>query len=897
MFHTAAALGLDPSSTPPSTQSALASRGGLRSLSIGAHSPTPASERRLPGRPSSVSTSNTASPSSAHTVVNLSASAPPSSTPRVKPSPALLQKRSSLTYRTTTTPESQRRLFNSSVSSTPGKDVSPSVSTSTYTSFPFGVAGGFGDLEVDSEYGDSSSAQPSPSRPSFAGSTGPTSTRSTSTASAAAAAAAAAEEVASLRMQLSALESRNSQLASTHALEIEEFERKASDEAGEMRARITVLEQQLDEERTARRFENEGLQREAEMAKEAVGDLTDERDALREDVDGWRARCANLESVVKKEREDEALAQAQAKLIGEMRDQIYTLVAALERERGEHGETRREVERMLEERVREAAAEANGMKGGANGRPDDLALIMEEEEEDDDDYEDVDDDEEVEQEMPPQLQQPQRLAGAPSRHPYKGASEGSMLSTGSSTFSRSFSGNTTEDTSVGTDYEDYNKLSSPPSGQSSFSASVGGAFPPPASANPNRNSDTVAAALGQLDTLAEEDEEDEEAAYGATPAATSTPLYAQQQQQTPLPAHGSMDSTTSTSSDVMPRTPERSQVDHNRSHSFIRHWSVRLSLPSLPLPLYSADPLSPPSKQFPRGSVTSARPSMEDEDSSFFGYNKHDSLPALQIDQEKHIEKFSALLTSTLDIDEDQFHFFPPQPIEGTVETASHVRRPSSPRPNSQRFSNPIPHARRVSGQLNKAPPPPAPSAIVSAALQHQPQRSLHHQPHPSAASSVSSGVSPDKSTSRYSFGALVGSISGWSPSSSTSLPAHTNPPLRTNSQLSMSTSSRPPAVAEVREEEEVEESDGEGIEEDVFITTHSVPSSTTISAAPLPPPPPPHAAATHGTPVQLQHQNQHQNRLRYIAKNEVPRPVKSRLALLNFTRSVCCLDEPVFVV
>lgn len=281
---------------------------------------------------------------------------------------------------------------------------------------------------------------------------------------------------------------------------------------------------------------------------------------------------------------------------------------------------------------------------------------------------------------------------------------------------------------------------------------------------------------------------------------------------------------------------------------------------------------------------------MEEEDSSFFGYNKHDSLPALQIDQEKHIENYSALLTSTLDIDEDQFHFFPP-PDEGTVETANHVRRPSSPRPNSNRFSNPNPHVRRVSGQLNKAPPPPSPSALVTAALQQQQQQAaLFHQPHPSGASSISaSSISPDKSTSRYSFGALMGSIGGWSPSSSSSLPAHPLPPVRGTSQLSMSTSSRPPAVAEVEEPVE-EDSDGEGLEEDVFITTHSLPPAP----GPGPAAPP---NATHGTPVQLQHQNQHQNRLRYIAKNEVPRPKAGRLSLLNFTRSVCCLDEPVFVV
>ncbi|BGP12363.1 hypothetical protein JCM10213_002033 [Rhodosporidiobolus nylandii] len=854
MFHSAAALGLDPttstpSSSPGAAQSALygSQRGGLRSLSIGAGAVSPSSaaaDRRFPGRAASVSNPL------------LSASAPASSTPHRKaPSAAIppqLQKRSSISYRTSSssassafTPEGGRRTWrNSLVGAGAAKDSSPAVSTAHYSSFPFGVTGGFGDLELDGADDNASSVQPSPLRTSFGlASTNPTSpTRSASTASAAAAAAAAAEEISSLRLQVSSLEARNAQLASTHALEIEEFEKKASDEAGDMRARIAALEAQVEDERVQRRFEVEGLGREVEMAKEAIGDLTDERDSLREDVDGWRTRCANLEQVVKKEREDEALAQAQAKLIGEMRDQIYTLVAALERERGEHAETRREVERMLEERVREAAAEAQAAQAG---RRDDLALIMEEEE----------DEPEHEQQHG---QQDLGAAAGNRHHPYKTASDGSMLSTASSTFSRSYSqsGNTTEDTSILTDYDDsFGKLSSPPSGNSSFSAVVGGAFPPPASANPNRNSvirDDVAAALGQLDTLAEEDEEDEEALIGggATPATVSTAQYGQQLDG----RRAGSTSTASTSSDVMPRTPDRSQAEHNRSHSFVRHWS------------------------FPRGSVTSARPSLEDEDSSFFGYNKHDSLPPLPLGD--HV--LPPFLTGSIEIDEDHFSFFPPQQQEGTVETANHVRRPSSPRP-LERMQNP--HLRRVSGQFGKAPPP-SPSALVTAALQHQQQSSFHlqqqqqpaprHAQHPSAASSISSGASPAKNASRYSFGALIGSaLGGWSPSSSASLPPSTlPPPPAAASKLALSSSVHSPVV------EEEEEDDSEGVEEDMFITTHGGPTSH-----------------PHGTPVQLQHQNQHQTRLRYIAKHEVPQPRAGKLSKLDFSNSVCCLDMPVFVV
>ncbi|GAA5855103.1 hypothetical protein JCM8547_002382 [Rhodosporidiobolus lusitaniae] len=863
MFHSAAAAGLDPTAVAPSpgSQSALPGRSGFRTLSIGGgHSPSSQAERRLPGRSASVGGAG------AHSTAPfnpLSASAPPSSTPRAKPPTTITQKRSSLQYRNSpaSTPEAQRR-----ISYGFGRTASPAATTPTYSTFPFGSSGGApGDLEIDGDF-DSSSAQPSPSRSSFGKSTGPTSTRTASTASAAAAAAAAAEEISSLRSQVSSLEARNAQLASTHALEIDEFERKATEEAREMRSRITALEQAVDEERTGRAFEVEALQREAAMTQEAMKDLVDERDALREDVSGWRTRCANLEQVVQKAREDEAIAQAQSKLVSEMRDHILTLVAALEREKealeqekNEHEETRAEVERLLEEKVVETAAALNG------GRPDDLALIMEEE------------DEEDEQDQHKQ-EQDQHLGR---HHPYKAASDGSMLSMGSSNFSRSFSGNNTEDTSVMTDEDSYysnGKLSSPPSGHSSFSGAVNGAFPPPTNANRNSvsNGDAVAIAIGQLDTLAEEDEEDEEALVGGTPATISAPSYAQQQEYVDDRARMSSTSTTSTNSDVMPRTPERPSADHNRSHSFIRHWS------------------------FPRGTSTTPRPSMESvDDQIFFGYNKHDSLPALPVDHFKEFKSdekkpcpnfpFEALLTSQLDVDEDSFNFFPPQ--LPAADSAQHVRRPSSPRPQQLSKSLPASHSHRVSNShlrrlsAQNRPPPPSPSALASMALQQQQPATLpHHQAYPSAASSVSSNVSPAKSTSRYSW--LFGRGGSASPSFSTSHPAaaaSTLPPPPAT-KLSFSTTSQPL----------VEEDEDEGFEEDMFITTHGGDDHRSHHPYQAAPPPP---AVSHCTPVQLQHQSQQQNRLRYIAKHEVPQPTPGRLSQLDFSRSVCCVDMPVFIV
>ncbi|GAA6049577.1 hypothetical protein JCM3770_000856 [Rhodotorula araucariae] len=818
VFHSAAVLGYkpEPHGSSPSSTSALPvqPRGGLRSLSIGSGaistSPTNTTDRRF----------------SAQSALGVGAV----STPTRKVSPAPTNKRSSISYRTSTssasslagaTPEGQKRAWRSSLaaqSASRAEGTSPAVSTSHYSSFPLGVSGGFGDLEVNCEQANSVASSPAHSRTasSIGGSV------------AVEALSAANEELATLRARLGQLEARNEQLSTTHALEIAEFEKKATDEAREMRSRITHLEQQLEDERVARRFEVEGLQREAAMAKEAIVDLTDERDALREDVDGWRARCMGLDAQVKKDREDEALAQAQAKLIGEMRDQIYTLVAALERERSEHAETRKEVERVLEERVREAAADVHQHQQQASGgsgrgvpppprsaaartpftpqqqpshtaslsassaggpashkqpRADDLALIMEEVEEDEDDN---------------------RLGGG-HRHPFKEASDGSLLSTMSSSFGRSYSGNTTEDTSIMTDLDDSfsGKMASPPGG-SPF-------------ARPTSARDSVAIALGQLDTLAEEEEEDEEAMYGGQDA---TPLGNDPR------TRPSSESTTSSSSDVMPRTPDKAHAErHNRSHSFVRTWS------------------------FPKGSISSARNSFDEEDQSFFGYNKHSSLPPLPIGD----NILPPFLSSTLDIDETSFSFFP-KSTEGTVETASHIRRPSSPRP-LERIN---PHARRLSGQHRA--PPPSPSALATAAIQQQQQQQAHASRLSQTSSVGSQGPSPTKS--RYSFGALVGSLGGWSSQSSQSL----SPSLPAPASSKLARQSLSAAGPLILEEDE-------GQEEDVYVSAHG------------------------GTPVQLQHQNQHQHRLRAIRPHEVPTPRAGRLSKLDFRGSACCVDRPVFVV
>jgi len=918
MFHSAAVSGYrpEPLGASPSSTSALASqptKGGLRSLSIGS---------------GAVGTSPVQTPERRFSAQSALGSGGPSSLSARKVSPAPTMKRSSISYRTSTssvsslagvTPEGQKRAWRSSLVSAQcgarGESSSPAPSTSQYSTFPAGVLGGFGDLEVSGDAADdSASLVDSPLHSRMASSIGGNS-------SSAEALAAAHDELATLRARLEQLEGRNEQLASTHALEIVEFEKKASDEAREMRSRIVELEQQLDDERVARRFEVEGLQREADMAKDAISDLTDERDALLEDVDGWRDRCQGLDAQVKKDREDDALAQAQAKLIGEMRDQIYTLVAALERERSEHAETRKEVERVLEDRVRDAAADVNqyqhqqrrlssssmgaspvpppprssrppqsyapqqpshaaslsassatsstGPSMHKQPRADDLALIMEE----------VEDDDEAALGRELQVDDDERGNVPGRRHPFKEASNGSMLSgvsssfgrsysgatMSSSSFGRSYSGDMTEDTS-GLDDSFSGKLASPPNGSP---------FPPSTSAR-----DSVAIALGQLDTLAEEEEEDdEEGTYGGS-GRDLAPLAVDNDPRTRL----SSDSTTSTSSDVMPHTPDKARADrHDRSHSFVRTWSVRPLSPlslllSLPLPSADAALFRP---QFPKGSVSSTRNSSDDEDSSFFGYNKHSSLPPLPIGD----NILPPFLSSTLDIDEASFTFFP-KSKEGTVETASHIRRPSSPRP----LDRINPHARRLSGQ--NRPPPPSPSALVTAAIQQQQQQQQAHTSRLSQASSNGSqGPSPTKS--RYSFGALVGSLGGWSSSSSSSqshsgqpsLPAPASSKLARQS-LSASASAPGPLILEE------DEADG-GYEEDVYVASSPARQPQQQPQAPQQQ----RGGPVAGTPRQLQHQNQRQHELRPIQAHECPTPRAARLVKLDFRGSACCVDRPVFVV
>lgn len=124
---------------------------------------------------------------------------------------------------------------------------------------------------------------------------------------------------------------------------------------------------------------------EADALRIQLSDTEAERDMLRDDVDGWRARVSDLERALQAEKakvEDERrevlagrerirklgdrlaaasaaaesptgeqdevkqMTAAQAKLIGEMRDQIFALAGALEKERADHLVTKETLERV-----------------------------------------------------------------------------------------------------------------------------------------------------------------------------------------------------------------------------------------------------------------------------------------------------------------------------------------------------------------------------------------------------------------------------------------------------------------------------------------------------------------------------------------------------------------------
>jgi hypothetical protein len=423
--------------------------------------------------------------------------------------------------------QAARRPWRTSIERPPSTSPAEPIPSSTMGgyAFPFAAShgnfGGFGDLEVEEDGPITTPARRvlSPALPRII-STDPV--------------------VMALQGEIDMLRNRIVQDASVHHHEVLAVEKRAGEDARGLRLRIIELERQLEEGRVGRRFEVEGLSREVEQATEAMSDLREERDSLVEDVDGWRNRCATLETAAKKERDDDPLTKAQAKLSGEMRDQIYNLVEALERERNLHDQTRQELERNI-------------IETGAS----------------------------------PPIEDGEEAAFGSRGHVVKNRSRTSSNLSPSSSFGQSRSGSITEETSVATDFDD-----SPPHFASTYMAGLG-------LKGRDRDSDIFSsAALGGLDTLAEEDEEDDDATGRIIEQRGQTITDGVNERDSPLDevelledqmteaesdrirlGSGSTDSTEN--SEAMPMTPvkeyfQQGQV-HRRSDSFVRHWSVCFS--------------------------------------------------------------------------------------------------------------------------------------------------------------------------------------------------------------------------------------------------------------------------------------------------------------------------------
>jgi hypothetical protein len=178
-----------------------------------------------------------------------------------------------------------------------------------------------------------------------------------------------------MKVQLEALQleaaTLRADLASTrHQLDALHSDRAAPDDLSyrlfELEGALEGKSAELLAEADAHKLALDRVAAELADVRERMAEAENERDALREDVDGWRARCAGLEKAVQAERqakeeerkqsmlardkvrkladqlavrspgreaEDASLTAAQAKLIGEMRDQIFAMAGALEAEK------------------------------------------------------------------------------------------------------------------------------------------------------------------------------------------------------------------------------------------------------------------------------------------------------------------------------------------------------------------------------------------------------------------------------------------------------------------------------------------------------------------------------------------------------------------------------------
>lgn len=175
------------------------------------------------------------------------------------------------------------------------------------------------------------------------------------------------------RRNIARLESELASESERAKNEFNELERWSAEEKRSLGVRIEYLEASIVEITQVREAREEHHQAEMkevmtqnEQIKAQLEDAQDERDMLREDVEGWRTRCSDLEKSLREKQPSPMLSASiregsispiitdfdapptpQAiKLLKDMRTQILSLAKSLEMEKEQHAKTRSEKDQL-----------------------------------------------------------------------------------------------------------------------------------------------------------------------------------------------------------------------------------------------------------------------------------------------------------------------------------------------------------------------------------------------------------------------------------------------------------------------------------------------------------------------------------------------------------------------
>lgn len=175
------------------------------------------------------------------------------------------------------------------------------------------------------------------------------------------------------RRNIARLESELASESERARNEYDELERWSAEEKRSLGMRIEYLEASIVEITQVREAREEHHQAElkesiakGEELKTQLEDAQDERDMLREDVEGWRTRCSDLEKSLREKQASPMLSASiregsispiitdfdspptpQAiKLLKDMRTQILSLAKSLEMEKEQHAKTRTEKDQL-----------------------------------------------------------------------------------------------------------------------------------------------------------------------------------------------------------------------------------------------------------------------------------------------------------------------------------------------------------------------------------------------------------------------------------------------------------------------------------------------------------------------------------------------------------------------